>query len=86
MNITEMEKILREISDLLKRKNEMYGDTNIEKIGKEGIVIRLEEKIERLKNLLKIKENPPEETIEDTWNDIIGYSIIGIMLERGKWK
>jgi len=86
MNNKELKKICKEIEELLKRKNEMYGDENIVKIGKEGIIVRLTEKIERLKHLLGNNINPPEETIEDTWNDIIGYGIIGLMLQRKKWK
>ncbi|MBI2046889.1 DUF1599 domain-containing protein [Candidatus Pacearchaeota archaeon] len=86
MNNEELNKICKEIEELLKRKNEMYGDENIVKIGKEGIIVRLTEKIERLKHLLEKKINPAEETIEDTWNDIIGYGIIGLMLQRERWK
>ena len=86
MNLKELQNILKEIEILLKRKNEMYGDENIIKIGEEGILVRLEEKLERLKHLSKIKKDPAEETIEDTWKDIIGYGIIGIMLKRKKWK
>jgi len=86
MNFNEMEKILDEMNKLLRRKNEMYGDGNIDKMGKQGVLIRLEEKIERLKHLLKEGKNPEEETVEDTWKDITGFGIIGLMLERGKWK
>lgn len=86
MNKEELNKICKEVEALLKKKNEMYGDENIIKIGREGIIVRLTEKIERLKHLLKNNLNPPEETMEDTWNDIIGYGIIGLMLQRGKWK
>jgi len=86
MNTNELESILKEIEVLLKRKNEMYGDGNVIKIGEQGVVVRLEEKLERLKNLITIKKDPPEETIEDTWKDIVGYGVIGIMLRRGKWQ
>lgn len=58
MNIKELKKILNEIEILLKRKNEMYGDENIIKIGEEGILIRLEEKVERLKHLISSGKNP----------------------------
>ena len=86
MNIKELQNILKEMEALLKRKNEMYGDENIIKIGEEGIIVRLEEKLERLKHLGKIKKDPSEETIEDTWKDIVGYGLIGIMLRRKRWK
>ena len=86
MNIEELKKILDEIEVLMKKKNEMYGDENIVKIGKQGVILRITDKIERLKNLFEKKINPPEETIEDTWQDIISYSVIGLMLERNRWK
>ena len=86
MNLDEMRKILKETEALLIKKNKMYGDGNIDEIGEEGIIIRIKEKVERLKHLLSIKEDPPEETIEDTWSDIIGYGIISLMVKRGKWK
>ena len=86
MNLKELQNILKEMGTLLKRKNEMYGDENIIKIREEGIIVRLEEKLERLKHLSKIKKDPTEETIEDTWKDIVGYGLIGIMLRRKRWK
>lgn len=86
MNLKELNKICRELEELLKKKNEMYGDENVVKIGREGVIVRLIEKVERLKHLIETKKNFTEETIEDTWEDIAGYAIIGLMLERGKWK
>ena len=81
-----MEKILGEMDNLIRKKNAMYGDGNIDTIGQNGIIIRIQEKIERLKHLLLNKINPREEPVEDTWKDIIGYGIIGLMVNRGKWK
>ena len=81
-----MEKVLKEISKLIRRKNQMYGDGNVDAMGIEGVILRITEKIERLKHLRKIGLNPDEETLEDTWQDIIGFGIIGLMLQRGTWK
>jgi len=86
MNFDEMRHILKEIEELLIKKNKMYGDGNIDEIGEEGVIIRIKEKTERLKHLLSIKEDPPEETIEDNWKDIVGYGIIGLMVKRKKWQ
>ena len=47
-------------------------------------MVRIEEKVERLKNMLE-NNIQDAETREDTWKDIAGYAIIGIMLERTKW-
>ena len=84
MNEQEMKNILAEIEKLLIMKNKAYGNKNIEKIGKSGILIRLEEKMERLKHMIS-NEIQDKESVEDTWKDIIGYAVIGIMLERSRW-
>ncbi len=85
MKEKEMKKILQEIEKLLILKNKTYGDNNIIKIGKLGVLARIEEKIERLKNMIE-KNIEDKESKEDSWKDIIGFGIIGTMLERGKWK
>jgi hypothetical protein len=86
MNFEELHNICKELDELIQKKNKMYGDGNVDKMGKPGVITRIEEKIERLKHLLKTNYNPEEEPIEDTWKDIAGFAIIGLMLERGKWK
>ena len=79
-----MEKITDEMKELLKKKNHAYGDQNVIKMGKLGVLSRVEEKIARLRNMI---ENNIEDTEskEDSWKDIAGFGIIGVMLERGKW-
>ena len=85
MNEKEMEKIADEIKEILKKKNRTYGDNNIIKMGKIGILTRIEEQIERLKHM--IQNNIEDiESKEDAWKDIAGFGIIGTMLERGKWQ
>tara|TARA_Y100000034_G_scaffold45400_1_gene55822 strand:+ start:4773 stop:5033 length:261 start_codon:yes stop_codon:yes gene_type:complete len=86
MNFKELKKILEETEVLLKRKNQMYGDGNIDSMGIEGVIFRITEKIERIKHLIKTDQNPEEEPLEDSWKDIIGFGIIGLMLKRNKWK
>ncbi len=84
MDEKEMEKIIDEIRETLRKKNKIYGDNNIIKIGKRGILIRIEEKIERLRNMIE-NNIEDKESRDDSWKDIAGYSIIGAMLERDKW-
>ena len=86
MNFEEMKKITEELESLLREKNKMYGDENVVKMGKGGVLFRIEEKVERLKHLIKTNQNPEKETMEDTWKDIANFGIIGLMLERNKWK
>ena len=84
MNEQEMKKICREIEELLKKKNRTYGDQNVIKMGKLGVLTRIEEKIERLKHMIN-NNIEDKESREDTWKDVAGFGIIGVMLERGKW-
>jgi len=73
--------VAREIADLVIRKQHDYGHSNIEAFGELGLVVRTNDKIARLKNLLG-KEGVTEPRI-DAWVDIVGYGIIALMLDRG---
>ena len=84
--IANVDEIMKEIRELLIKKQQKYGKYNISKFGEKGVLIRSNDKIERLTQL--IWNNVPEpldETIEDTWRDLAGYSIIGLMVRRNKW-
>ena len=75
------------ISSLLVSKQRDYGTKNISKFGTIGILIRLNDKIERLINLLNranynldnIVTSVSDESIYDTITDIIGYCVIAKM-------
>ena len=60
-------------------KQRMYGHGNIARFGIPGLVIRLNDKLERLKNLQKHDGPVLFEPLHDTWLDICGYSVIAIM-------
>lgn len=81
-NIPECSKtILHEISDLLVRKNHDYGNSFGNQLAKHGpivFVIRMEDKISRLKTLLTTDAQVKDESIEDTLRDIVGYCILFI--------
>jgi hypothetical protein len=70
---------VNEIFDTLVSKQRMYGQGNIARFGLPGILIRLNDKIERLKNLQQHEGPVIFEPIKDTWLDIVGYSVIAIM-------
>lgn len=67
---------------LLAAKQHDYGHENILKHGIEGVRVRIWDKIARLRNLLG-RDAPKHESIADTWLDLIGYSVIGVLLDRG---
>jgi hypothetical protein len=70
---------VNEIFDTIVGKQKMYGHGNIARFALPGIAIRLNDKIERLKNLQHHDGPVLFEPIKDTWLDIVGYSVIAIM-------
>lgn len=77
------------MAQLLAAKQHDYGHKNIDRFGLKGIVVRLNDKYERLANLeftrqfLKAGNTvAPKvaETIVDTLMDIVGYCVIGLMV------
>lgn len=94
----EFTKTQKELYNLFSKKMMDYGLGNIalggnlessedKKYALQGIQIRLNDKINRLKNLLKNgKSYVKDESLEDTFIDIANYGIIGILLGKDKWK
>ena len=79
---------MEECFDIAKRKNNDYGDDGILKFGIKGTVIRMNDKIDRLSNLVfKGKEaEVKDEKIEDTLLDLVNYAIYSVMLVRNNFK
>ena len=84
MDENEIDEITKEVFEILKKKNKTYGDGNISKIGQLGILTRIEEKTEKLKNMIK-NDIIDEESVEDNWKDVVGYGILGLLVKRDKW-
>jgi len=66
-------------------KQKDYGPGNIAAFGEMGVLIRLNDKVERLKNLLRTGNEPTNESLEDTWIDILNYGMIGLAVHRKWW-
>lgn len=75
-----------EMVNTLVRKQHDYGHDNINKFGVVGVAIRLCDKIARAKNLLGRNSEAENESLMDTWVDIVGYSAISIMLNDGSFQ
>ena len=71
------------VAEVVIAKQHDYGHDNILVFKEQGLVVRLWDKISRLKNLVWNSNNPKNESIEDTFTDIAGYAIIGLMLAEG---
>jgi len=66
--------------DLLVSKQHDYGHQNILMFGHVGIAIRMCDKIARLFTLVEDGAKPANESLLDTWRDLVGYSVIAMML------
>ena len=79
------EQICEDISCVLIAKQRDYGSSNITEFGEIGIIIRLNDKLARLKNLVKNNIDPKNEILEDTYFDIAGYAILALMFRKGNF-
>ena len=65
----------------LLEKHKDYEVDNILIFKEQGLVVRMWDKVSRLKNIVWKGQTPT--TLEDTWKDMAGYAMIGMMLQRG---
>lgn len=72
-----IEEVIEKVSTLLQQKNKDYGDDNLKEYGILGLMIRISDKLARIKVALNTGN---KKVIEDALIDIAGYSINGIRL------
>lgn len=75
--------VAKEIAELVISKQRDYGHSNILAFGELGVLIRANDKIARLRNLIMNDRKPDNEAKIDSWSDLSGYGIIALMLDRG---
>lgn len=81
--------------ELCWRKNNDYGKDNINAFGVIGVIIRMNDKMERLKKMVFDNKGNPRnlndlqdsvgESIEDTLGDLANYSAIARMVIEKEW-
>jgi hypothetical protein len=75
------------ISLLIKKHND-YGPKNISEAPGgplTGLAVRLHDKVARLSNLVTNNKKPNNESLEDTFVDILNYAVIGLLVLKDKW-
>lgn len=85
----EANKLAKEIAGVLIKKQHDYGQNNILgcPVGAEmGLIVRLFDKLNRLANLHQQGKLPSNESLRETWLDICGYGLIGMMLSDDTFK
>jgi hypothetical protein len=81
--------IYNELFEILAKKQVDYGPLNIWNApggATNGLMVRMSDKLERLKNLIYNSIEPNNEALEDSFIDIANYAIIALMVERGIWE
>jgi hypothetical protein len=76
----------REVAELVIRKQKDYGPKNILNcpLGpQQGLIVRLFDKIARIGNLVTKRTTANNEPLRDSWSDVVGYGLIGLMVEDG---
>jgi hypothetical protein len=78
--------LANDLADMVISKQKDYGTENI--LGApggadNGILIRLWDKISRLKNLITSGKDAQNESVEDTYKDIAGYALVALMVSKG---
>ena len=85
MGQTELiEEVCNEVKDLLIRKNHDYGDSFSKQYEKYGLlsgIIRMDDKMSRIENLMK-RDAKVDESIEDSIRDLAGYAILTLVEMR----
>lgn len=84
----DAQKIYDELLAILVKKQIDYGPYNIWHApggATNGLMVRMSDKLERLKNLIYKKVTPNNESLEDSFVDLANYAIIGLMVQRGVW-
>ncbi|WP_448523095.1 hypothetical protein [Pseudothermotoga sp.] len=71
---------LEKCAESFAKKQAGHGTGNIAKFGEVGLLVRLNDKVERLINLVTNSERPENEAIDDTLRDIANYAIIWLIV------
>jgi len=83
----EFSNVLLPVADLLEQKNHDYGrsyDELREEFGEVSFLVRIGDKFNRLKTLVKHPAEVKTESVEDTIKDIIGYCTLELCFRQNK--
>ena len=86
--IADVWRILDSAGNLLIRKHHDYGPKNIAHSpggALNGLRVRMWDKVARINNLVDSKVSPSNESLRDSFIDLLNYSAIAIMVLDKKW-
>lgn len=79
---------LNDAGQLLVKKQLDYGPTNISRAPggpMNGLRVRMHDKIARINNLLDKGVDPENESLQDSFIDLLNYSVIALMVLDNTW-
>ena len=78
---------LARILALFRERQAKYGPKNIAEFGEVGVVVRLYDKLARLRNFYFDggAGDMADESVEDAWSDIACYAVIALVCKKGRW-
>ena len=86
--ITDVWRILDSAGNLLIKKHHDYGPKNISQSPGgplNGLRVRMWDKTARINNLIDSNVNPSNESLRDSFIDLLNYSAIAMLVLDGKW-
>jgi hypothetical protein len=86
--ITDVWRILDTAGNLLIKKHHDYGPKNISLSPGgplNGLRVRMWDKVARINNLIDSNVNPSNESLRDSFIDLLNYSAIAMMVLDGTW-
>ena len=86
--ISDMWQVLDDAGNLLLSKHKDYGPTNISNApggALNGLRVRMHDKTARINHLIDNGATPENESLRDSFVDLLNYSAIAIMVLEGNW-
>ena len=85
---TAVWEVMDQLGNCLILKQSDYGPGNVNNAfggPMNGLMVRIGDKFERLKNLLSNNKQTNYESVEDSFMDLANYAVIALMVKRGTW-
>ncbi len=86
--VSDMWKVLDDAGNLLLSKHKDYGPANISNApggALNGLRVRMHDKTARINHLIDNGATPENESLRDSFVDLLNYSAIAIMVLEGTW-
>jgi hypothetical protein len=81
-------KVYEEAEALLLKKHKDYGPTNISRApggALNGLRVRMHDKTARINHLIDSGASPENESLRDSFIDLLNYSAIALLVLDGDW-